>query len=323
MTKELFTRSYDKEWGRIVNIFVDRCEGVSVYINDDSTYKILALDEGTLIIRYKDREKLLVAPAVVLLTEKEVLFEVGEKKIHTTTVYLKPTEIRDEFTLDRLASGEFEYERGKSIFQDYLLVRPFERDEYENNTIVLPGIAAYDRIIKIIGLMEGELVGQKDGYWPCRSRSYLIELLSFIGYVCARPLPDSMLNSAVDTQVVSDLCVVYSGANESNADKELGRIVQYLSMHIGDKVKLEDLMREFSMNRNQINELFVRNTSMTWLAYFTRMKINLAQIMLAETELQVAEIGNRVGYDDANYFVKVFKKATGVSPTKYRDVFMK
>lgn len=52
------------------------------------------------------------------------------------------------------------------------------------------------------------------------------------------------------------------------------------------------------------------------------MRVNLAQIMLAETELQITEIAERVGYEEANYFAKVFKKYTGVTPSKYRDSFM-
>ncbi len=57
---------------------------------------------------------------------------------------------------------------------------------------------------------------------------------------------------------------------------------------------------------------------MTCLNYFEKMKINLAQIMLAETELQIGEIAARVGYFDGNYFTKVFKKHTGVTPNQYR-----
>ena len=50
--------------------------------------------------------------------------------------------------------------------------------------------------------------------------------------------------------------------------------------------------------------------------------MNLSQIMLADTELQVAEIAGRVGYLDSNYFIKVFKKHTGVTPSKYRESCM-
>ena len=83
----------------------------------------------------------------------------------------------------------------------------------------------------------------------------------------------------------------------------------------------EEIMKKFSLNRNRLNDIFVKETSVTCLNYFVKMRMNLAQIMLAETELQIGEIGARVGYADANYFVKVFKKMTGVTPSQYRESY--
>lgn len=58
---------------------------------------------------------------------------------------------------------------------------------------------------------------------------------------------------------------------------------------------------------------------MTCLSYLEKMRINLAKIMLSDTELLSAEIAARVGYSDPNYFIKVFKKHTKETPTKYRE----
>ena len=53
-----------------------------------------------------------------------------------------------------------------------------------------------------------------------------------------------------------------------------------------------------------------------------KMRMNLSKLMLADTELQVAEIAERVGYLEPNYFAKVFKKHTGVTPSQYRGSCM-
>ena len=41
--------------------------------------------------------------------------------------------------------------------------------------------------------------------------------------------------------------------------------------------------------------------------------------MLAKNQLKIYEISHQLGYDDAFYFSKVFKKSVGVSPGKYRN----
>lgn len=142
-------------------------------------------------------------------------------------------------------------------------------------------------------------MGQNDGFWPCRSRSYIIELLSFISsYTVAND--KSRVSDTINNQLVSE-------------------VIQYLNEHIGDKISLEDIVKEFSVNRNLLNDSFIKETSMTCMNYLAKLRINLAQIMLAETELQIGEIAGRVGYPDANYFIKVFKKQTGITPSAYRE----
>ena len=102
----------------------------------------------------------------------------------------------------------------------------------------------------------------------------------------------------------------------------VSEIMQYLSEHISEKISLEDILKEYSINRNLLNQIFIKETSMTCLNYLEKMRMGLAQTMLAETELQIAEISDRVGYPDPNYFIKVFKKHTGVTPSKYRESSM-
>ena len=57
---------------------------------------------------------------------------------------------------------------------------------------------------------------------------------------------------------------------------------------------------------------------MTCHDYLLNLRLDLAKVMLTNTELPINEIGSRVGYPDANYFAKLFKNVTGRTPTQYR-----
>ena len=200
--------------------------------------------------------------------------------------------------MERLQSGEFEKEMGRTIFQDYLLVKNFISQDDISNKIITINSSAHLRVLKLVDGISKELDEQEDGFWPCRSRSILMEILFDIRFLCVE-----------DGKLVI----------EEKTDKDIvGEIIQFMSEHISDKIMLEDILKEYSTNRNQLNAMFIKETSMTCLSYLEKMRINLAQIMLADTELQVSEIADRVGYLDPNYFVKVFKKHTGVTPSNYR-----
>ena len=111
---ELFTRSHDPLWNRIVHITVVQGGGVAKKINDMSTYKLLVVDEGSLTMDCDGVKQMVAAPALILLSEEEVVFTEGNG-LSTTTVFFQPTEIRDEFTFERIQSGEFEKSQGKTL----------------------------------------------------------------------------------------------------------------------------------------------------------------------------------------------------------------
>ena len=295
---ELLTRSTYPDWDRVVYVYIDRIDDTSKFVFEDEMYKLLIINDGSMTVSCDKAKKVVVAPAIMMLGDEKVSFA-DVKDIDITVVYFKGTEVRDEFTKERIESGEFEKEEGRTIYQDFLLIAEFAYHQDIRKKVINLKPSAHVKISKLAMNIAGELNGQADGFWPCRSRSYLMELLYYIKY----------LRGATD---IVDI-------NEKTDRDMVGEIAQYLSEHISEKVSLEDILKEYSINRNLLNRIFIKETSMTCLNYLEKMRMGLAQTMLAETELQIAEISDRVGYPDPNYFIKVFKKYTGVTPSKYRE----
>ena len=99
---------------------------------------------------------------------------------------------------------------------------------------------------------------------------------------------------------------------------QFSEIADYLNEHIEESITLETLTKEFMINRNKLNDLFMKQSSMTCMNYLLKLRIDLAKILLTKTELPIGEISARVGYPDSNYFAKVFKNNVGMTPTGYR-----
>ena len=105
---------------------------------------------------------------------------------------------------------------------------------------------------------------------------------------------------------------------ESLEQTEFSKITGYLNEHIEEPITLDTLTKEFMINRNKLNDIFMKQSSMTCLNYLLNLRMDLAKILLTKTEIPVGEVSCRVGYQDANYFAKVFKKNVGMSPSEYR-----
>ncbi len=71
-------------------------------------------------------------------------------------------------------------------------------------------------------------------------------------------------------------------------------------------------------NRKYLSALMKRETGKSAVKYVTTVKMERARKLLLDSDLRIGEIAERLGFEDVDYFSKVFRKATGVSPRKFR-----
>ena len=83
----------------------------------------------------------------------------------------------------------------------------------------------------------------------------------------------------------------------------------------------ESLSQYLHLNPAYFSVWFKKHTGETFVNYLTKKRVEEAKILLENTEDKTYIIAEQVGYTEANYFSYVFKKATGLSPTKYRKTF--
>jgi len=70
---------------------------------------------------------------------------------------------------------------------------------------------------------------------------------------------------------------------------------------------------------NHFSTLFHRWTGQRFLEFLTVRRVEAAQTWLRNLSLTIGEVANRAGFDDANYFSRRFKQATGLTPREWRN----
>ena len=297
---KLYTECFWDDWDRIVDIYVDKTEKLPEYINDNTTYKIVALEKGSMGIKIDNESYTVKAPALILLSDSEVISARIMEAVKAEIVFFNPKTVRDEFTLERIKAHEFDNLNGTVIYQDFMMIIPFI-EEYNKGNIIPISLNALERVKQIVSSLQGELSSQRDGFWPCRSRSFLMELLYLISF--------SFWDSNTESETEDD----------RDTQTTFSEIAEFLNEHIGEKISLEMLTRKFLINRNKLNDIFVKESSMTCMNYLLKLRIDLAKLLLSTTQIPISEVSMRVGFEDSNYFSKVFRKQEGVSPTKFRN----
>ena len=83
--------------------------------------------------------------------------------------------------------------------------------------------------------------------------------------------------------------------------------------------RLSDLAEHYGMSPNYFSSMFKKEMSRSAVNYITELRINQARELLYHSELSVVDISKKVGYEDSQYFFRVFKKYLGMTPLQYRE----
>lgn len=94
---------------------------------------------------------------------------------------------------------------------------------------------------------------------------------------------------------------------------------QYIKEHIHEKIVLQDIADAFEVSPNYLSQLFKKHMEIGISEYITTQKIAESKNLLKETNLKIYEVSDRLGFESAFYFSRVFKKTMGMSPKDYRN----
>lgn len=102
----------------------------------------------------------------------------------------------------------------------------------------------------------------------------------------------------------------------------IDRVVEYVNENYNSTISIEEVASRFSLNPFYFSKLFKEYQKNNFVDYLTEVRINKAVELLKEESLNIKEIAYEVGYQDPNYFSRVFKKIVGISPKDYRNRFL-
>ena len=108
-------------------------------------------------------------------------------------------------------------------------------------------------------------------------------------------------------------------SSESVQKKIIRDALTYIHLHYKNDISVQDLSNYLSISNSYFSQLFSRETGIAFSKYLMNYRVERAKELLSGTPMRVYQIAAEVGYSDVKYFLKVFKKVTGVSPQSYRD----
>lgn len=97
----------------------------------------------------------------------------------------------------------------------------------------------------------------------------------------------------------------------------LKHIVTYLEKNIAENISFKNLAEQFDISERTLARLFQKELNMSYIQYFTILRMLTSLKLLLDDKLSVNEVALRVGYSSLPTFSNTFNKVVGVRPSEY------
>jgi transcriptional regulator GlxA family with amidase domain len=145
---------------------------------------------------------------------------------------------------------------------------------------------------------------------------YLVE--RFAGHARANLAARVLL---VDGHRPSQLPYIAFGRERAHDDVIVHQVQQHIDSHLGEPLRIAELAASFGLSERTLSRRFAAATGRGPRAYLQQARVQHARRLLETAGDPVDQVRRRAGYGDAAAFRRVFKQATGLSPSGYRDAY--
>ena len=102
--------------------------------------------------------------------------------------------------------------------------------------------------------------------------------------------------------------------------ERMKQILSYINNNYSQKISLDDVAKEISLCKSECCRLFKTSMKESLFSYLLHYRIEKSLPYLIKGDQTITEIAECVGFDDPNYYAKIFRRFQGCSPHNYRKM---
>mgnify|MGYP003577207643 FL=1 len=246
--------------------------------------------------------------------------------------------LRGKKIMHLLDDPEFVYLPGETVIvpSNVEMKIDFPEASKNNPTQCLALAIDQDKIAEILNFLNEQY--PKEGsnmYWQLNYQNYFfynnVEMAATINKLIKECMSTSvtkdifadltlkeLLIRIIQTQTVKSLDQGKFLEN-NNPIKE---VTEYIKENLKENMSLKTLSEKACMSTTSFYRFFKRELGMSPIEYILNEKIKCAKNLLRNPTLQINEVCYLAGFEDANYFIRLFKKHEGITPKQYQLLYV-
>lgn len=257
---------------------------------------VVLLTCGSATIKINSHIRQVHSPCALCLSHYDTFELIHSENLSAKSFHFDPWYIKACLCFDNLDDSvdidpKYTYDRTKL----YMFTR--HTDNFHGIITLTP--QSYIHLNELMLMIGAETFSQSDGFWTCRIRRMLLQLLNRLYdiFVDQRKLH---FFETPDNANPASLCA------------------EYIHNHYAENISLNKLCELANLNRTSLNQKFKAQFSYTCMEYLLNFRLKMAQELLSNTNMKIQEIAENCGFRYESYFIRQFTQRLGISPAKYR-----
>ncbi|GEM_PF-263110 len=223
-------------------------------------------------------------------------------------VFVNTTELHSAFPLES-GSELYALVFGEALLRNHALdhteiryIRPLLEGRLTLSSFYRPEEAGgiRNRLLEIVSEYRGGHTGEREAGFELLIKSGLLGVLGLACRICGVPNEGSAKSGRRAESAVYPLLV-------------------HLSEHFNESIEIKEAAKICCVTPTYFCHVFKRTTGKTLTEYVNMLRVHEAESLLRSGGRSVQEVSRLVGYADAGYFARVFKKFKGIAPGRYAE----
>ncbi|MGN0425319.1 MAG: helix-turn-helix domain-containing protein [Acetatifactor sp.] len=132
-------------------------------------------------------------------------------------------------------------------------------------------------------------------------------------------VPSIHQSLSLQEKMIREYCLLVKKYSLKKYSYYVGRAITLVHYDLTADLSLKSVSEQLGVNPNYFATLFRKECGCTLTEYVNGQRIDRAYVLLKKTGKPVQEIASECGFSDANYFIRLFKRRTGLTPNQYRQ----
>ena len=178
----------------------------------------------------------------------------------------------------------------------------------------------------------------KDGnnnFWHLNYQNYFfynnVELAATINKLIKECMSTSITKDALADLTLQELLIriIQTQTAKSIDDgllidpkNPISPVVEFIRMNLKENISMKNLSEKACMSTTSFYRFFRRELGMSPIEFIIQEKLKCAKQLLKNPKIQINEVCYLSGFEDSNYFIRLFKKHEGITPKQYQLLYV-